>query len=123
MTLEEQHGSPEANPQRNPLGENDTAIGRLEMQLRRVEQQLAELLARTSEQPPQEFYSTADLARLLGKAEWTVREWCRNRRVVAEKRRSGRGRYKEWMVSHEEVSRIRSEGLLPVSDRVMSRGR
>ncbi|HIF30281.1 MAG TPA: hypothetical protein EYG03_00770 [Planctomycetes bacterium] len=62
----------------------------------------------------QRFYSTADLARKLEKSEFTVREWCRLGRVYAEKRRCGRGNKREWMISHEELDCIRSEGLLPL---------
>lgn len=62
-----------------------------------------------------EWYTTAEVAAALGKAEYTVREWCRFRRVRAEKRACGRGRSREWVVSHEELARIRNEGLLPGS--------
>ena len=59
-----------------------------------------------------EWYSTAEVAKLLGKAEFTVREWCRLGRVNAEKKESGRGLAGEWIISHEELTRIRNEGLL-----------
>ena len=60
------------------------------------------------------YYSTAEVAKQLGKAEFTVREWARLHRIYAEKRDSGRGRAKEWMIAHEEVVRIKNEGLLPL---------
>lgn len=60
----------------------------------------------------QKYYSTTDVARILGKAEFTVREWCRNGRITAEKRPCGRGNSKEWMISHDELERIQAEGLL-----------
>ena len=41
-----------------------------------------------------------------------MREWCRNRRIKAEKRECGRGRSREWVISHDEVKRIQNEGLL-----------
>jgi len=50
----------------------------------------------------------------LGKAEFTVREWCRQGRVEAGKRPCGRGRSREWTVSHKELTRLRNEGLLPL---------
>ena len=56
------------------------------------------------------FYSTEEAASLLGKAAYTVREWCRQGRIHAEKHQSGRG---AWTVSHQEITRIRREGLLP----------
>lgn len=62
-----------------------------------------------------EWYSVADLAIILGKAEFTIREWCRLGRVHAEKKKSGRGPASEWIVSHAELTRIRNEGLLPDS--------
>jgi hypothetical protein len=34
--------------------------------------------------------------------------------VRAEKRQCGRSVSQEWIVSHEELTRIRNEGLLPV---------
>ena len=60
-----------------------------------------------------DWYSTAEVAQLLGKAEFTVREWCRLARVNARKRACGRGQTQEWVISHTELERIRNEGLLP----------
>jgi transposase len=60
-----------------------------------------------------DFYSTDEIATVLGKAEFTVREWARNGRIKAQKRRSGRGKYRSWVISHEELQRIQKEGLLP----------
>jgi hypothetical protein len=60
------------------------------------------------------WYTTAEVAALAGKAEFTVREWCRQGRVRAEKQHSGRGKYPSWVVSHEELVRYQREGLLPI---------
>jgi hypothetical protein len=60
-----------------------------------------------------EWYSTAEVAKLLDKAEFTVREWCRLGRVKAQKKKCGRGIASEWMISHAELTRVRNEGLLP----------
>ena len=79
--------------------------------LTRIEEKLDVLI---EQRPAQEFYSTTAAAEQLGKAEFTVREWCRLGRVYAEKRACGRGRSREWMIAHEELDRIRSEGLLPL---------
>ncbi|EMI55116.1 hypothetical protein RSSM_03440 [Rhodopirellula sallentina SM41] len=62
---------------------------------------------------PRDYYTTAEIAKILGKAEFTVREWARNGRIWAEKRQCGRGRSREWMISHVELERIQNEGLLP----------
>jgi hypothetical protein len=61
-----------------------------------------------------DYYSPAEAGKVLGKAEFTVREWCRLGRVNAQKRRSGRGRFQEWVISHAELMRIQKEGLLPI---------
>ncbi|MBX9624016.1 MAG: helix-turn-helix domain-containing protein [Gemmataceae bacterium] len=82
----------------------------LAARLARIEQAL-DLLVR--QRTVKEWYSTAEVARLLGKAEFTVREWCRLGRVKAEKKKCGRGVAGEWIVSHEELTRVRNEGLLP----------
>jgi len=78
--------------------------------LERIESLLEELITQPKSK---EFYSTAEVAELLDRAEWTVREWCRLGRVHAEKKQCGRGPAGEWMISHEELERIRSQGLLP----------
>ena len=77
--------------------------------LDRIEESLRLLL---QERVVQKYYSTADAAKVLGKAEFTVREWCRNGRIRAEKRPCGRGNSKEWMISHDELERIQAQGLL-----------
>ena len=60
-----------------------------------------------------DYYSTGEVAAILGKAEFTVREWCRRHRVNAVKQGSGRGKYQAWVISHEELERIQRHGLLP----------
>jgi len=79
--------------------------------LSKIEVALAELRSR---QTVREWYGTDELAKLLGKAEFTTREWCRLGRIRAAKRLSGRGASKAWVVSHEELQRIQREGLLPL---------
>ena len=60
-----------------------------------------------------EWYTVAEAAEVLGKAPFTVREWCRHDRINATKRNTGRGRALEWMISHKEIERIINKGLLP----------
>jgi hypothetical protein len=86
-------------------------LARLESRL----DQVVELLL--DQKTVKDWYSTAEAAAVLGKAEFTVREWCRHRRIRAEKRASGRGRSQEWMISQAELTRIRNEGLLPIEHR------
>jgi len=61
-----------------------------------------------------DWYSTDEFAQLVGKAEFTVREWCRLGRVHAEKKKSGRGSHAAWVISHAELLRYQREGLLPL---------
>jgi transposase len=61
-----------------------------------------------------EYYSTSEVARLVKRSEFTVREWCRLGRIVAEKRACGRGRSQEWMIPHDELLWFQCEGLLPI---------
>ena len=68
----------------------------------------------TRERMVKEYYSTTEVAEILNKAEFTVREWCRLARIKAEKRLCGRGRSQEWMIAHAELTRIQNEGLLPL---------
>lgn len=79
--------------------------------LERIEQLLSSLIEK---ERTKEYYTTAEVAKILGRAEFTVREWARGGRIWAEKRQCGRGRSREWMISHEELQRIQNEGLLPL---------
>lgn len=79
--------------------------------LDRIETLLRDLVtARTVK----DWYTVAEASEILGKAEFTVREWCRLGRVYASKRACGRGLSQEWIIAHEELTRIRNEGLLPL---------
>lgn len=61
-----------------------------------------------------EWYSIEEFARLVGRSEFTTREWCRLGRIRAEKKDSGRGAYASWAISHSELLRFQREGLLPL---------
>lgn len=82
----------------------------IEERLDRIEEALRLLV---QQKTVKDWYTTAEAADVLGKAEWTVREWCRLGRVNADKRACGRGRSQEWILSHAEMERIRNQGLLP----------
>jgi Helix-turn-helix domain len=60
-----------------------------------------------------DWYSVDEVAAILGKASYTVREWCRLGRIRAKKRTHARGPHPEWIIGHEELSRVQGEGLLP----------
>ena len=85
--------------------QNDELLTRLD----KIEALLAVLV---EQRTVKEWYSTAEIAAILGRAEFTVREWCRLGRVRAEKKKCGRGPASEWIVSHAELTRLRNEGLL-----------
>lgn len=90
---------------------NDPTIAReLLSRLERIETTLHQLI---EQKTVKEFYTVAEVAEMLGKAEFTVREWCRLGRVAAGKRDCGRGNAAEWIIAHEELQRIRNYGLLP----------
>ena len=61
-----------------------------------------------------EWYTPAEFGAIVGKTRYTVSEWCRLERINAEKAESGRGRNREWRISHEELERYERESLLPV---------
>jgi hypothetical protein len=82
----------------------------LEQRLDRLESMLQTLVER---QTIKDWYSTSEVAALLGKAEFTIREYCRLGRVHAQKRSSGRGAHAAWVISHEELQRFQRDGLLP----------
>ncbi len=87
---------------------------KLRERLDRIEAALATLVER---QTTRDWYTIEDVAKLLGKAPFTVREWARNRRINAQKQGSGRGKFQAWVVSHAELQRIEREGLLPIKQR------
>jgi len=64
-------------------------------------------------QTVKDWYTTDEFAELVGKAEFTVREWCRNGRIHAKKAQSGRGPNKSWVISHDEWIRYQRDNLLP----------
>ncbi|MCY2993352.1 MAG: helix-turn-helix domain-containing protein [Planctomycetota bacterium] len=78
--------------------------------LERIESALACLV---KQRLVQDWYDTTAAAELLGKSPYTVREYCRQGRIHAQKRVCGRGKSEEWMISHEELMRVKAEGLLP----------
>ena len=92
-----------------------TGVNSVEARLQLIEATVLEIKELLLEKRPEkDWYSVAEVAKSLGKAEWTVREWCRLGRVYASKRDCGRGNAKEWIIAREELERIDNEGLLPL---------
>ncbi len=86
-------------------------LEQLVTRLERIEQAIGAL---SKVRSAKDRYTVEEVAEILGKAPFTVREWARNGRIKAEKRACGRGRTQEWAISHEELHRIQNDGLLPV---------
>jgi len=86
----------------------------LEERLEKIEAMLVVLVER---QQVRQWYSVDEFARIVGRVEFTCREWCRTGRIKAEKRHSGRGAHAAWAISHEELQRYQREGLLRMSGR------
>jgi hypothetical protein len=84
----------------------------VEERLEKIEAMLVVLVER---QLTREWYSVEEFARIVGRAEFTCREWCRHGRINAAKKDSGRGAYPAWVVSHTELLRYQREGLLPLA--------
>jgi hypothetical protein len=80
--------------------------------LDRIEAALQILVERQS---VKDWYTTTEVAHCLGRSDYTVREWCRLGRIRAKKKPCGRGKGGEWLVSHEELTRLKNEGLLPIA--------
>ena len=81
--------------------------------LSRIEAVLQTLV---QEKAVKDWYSTAEIAALVDKAEYTVREWCRQKRILASKKPYSRGAHPEWMIGHAELVRFRNEGLRSFRD-------
>src|SRR5438105_830439 len=78
---------------------NDTH--RLLERLNRIEVLLESLV---QQKIAKEWYSTGEVAEVLDKAEYTVREWCRMGQIAAKKAPNGRG----WLISHDVLLALRN---------------
>jgi hypothetical protein len=82
----------------------------IDERLERIESLLLSLVER---ERLRQWYSVEEFARIVGRAAFTCREWCRNGRILAEKKLSGRGAHAAWAISSAELLRFQKEGLLP----------
>lgn len=89
---------------------NTIEAASLDTRLERIESMLKTLV---DGQTIREWYSIEEFARLVDRSEFTCREWCRLGRIVAQKKGSGRGRHASWVISHDELTRFRKDGLRP----------
>jgi hypothetical protein len=78
----------------------------------RIERLLEQLVDR---QAVKQWYSVEEFARLVGKAPFTVRQWCNLGRVRAERSMTRSGPSHVWAIGHDEYLRYQREGLLPAA--------
>ena len=122
MFIESQSADPAVHA---PSRTQEVVMGmeNVEERLERIE---AKLLMLCERQQIRDWYSVEEFARIVRRSEFTCREWCRHGRIHAKKKVSGRGAHTAWAISHEELQRYRSEGLLTSpagnSARNLSRG-
>ena len=81
--------------------------------LERLDRIEAALETLVKQKTVKDWYSIEEFAEVVGRAEFTCREWARLGRINAQKRKSGRGKHFSWVISHEELLRYRRDGLLP----------
>lgn len=82
---------------------------KLEALARQVDSLTRKVDALLVEQGEKEWYSTEEVALLVRRAPWTVREWCRHGRVRAKKLAGT----DKWSIGREELRRLQAEGLRP----------
>lgn len=80
-------------------------LGRIEERMEALEKRIeAVVIGRLDK----EWYTTEEVAVMLKRAPWTIRQHCLAGRIRARKR-AGTDR---WLVSREELERVMNEGLL-----------
>lgn len=75
--------------------------------LERIEKRLAQSVKKST-------YTVEEVALILGKSPWTVRQYCNERRVSGAYKVPGRGTSGEWRIPEEGLEQLRNEGPLPV---------
>lgn len=60
------------------------------------------------------YYTVDELAELVKRAPFTVRQWCNLGRIRAERSMTQTGPSLRWAISHDEYLRFQREGLLPL---------
>jgi hypothetical protein len=89
-------------------------IGDVMTKLEGLHAMMAAVLARLDKPTERRTgYSVEEVAGMLGRIPYTVREWCRGGRIHATKRAERRGGAELWGGAAEEVARVKDEGLLP----------
>ncbi len=82
-----------------------------EDRLERIERMLQQLLDRST---VKSHYNVEEFGVMVKRAAFTVRQWCNEGRIHAEKSMTRSGSCSKWVISHEEYERFLREGLLPL---------
>ena len=90
--------------------ESPEVVARLEFLDRKLER-LLDLIV--GQRTIKDSCTTAEVAAIIGKAEFTVREYCRLRRIKGQKRACGRGKHPAWIDAREELVRRFFAGSRP----------
>ncbi len=85
-------------------------LERLEMLIMQMVEQMGKLLLGAGSQ---EWFTVGEFAKLVNRRPYTVRQWANEGRIHARKSRTRTGGAFEWVISREELDRLRREGLLP----------
>jgi hypothetical protein len=80
--------------------------------LRAILERLTRLEKQVSVSTAKENYTVEEAAERLGRAKWTVRQWCNLGQARANRIR-GSGRKGEWRIAHDELGRLHNEGPSP----------
>ena len=95
----------------------------MEQRLDKIEQLLKTILGMLDEHTRHKTHlTTAQAAKRLGKAEFTVQQYCRRGILKAEKSNALRGPYATWVIPYDEVCRFEREGPLRVKHQNQHRG-
>jgi hypothetical protein len=81
--------------------------------LERIERLLEQLVTKTV---VKSWYTVEEFASLVGRSNFTCREWCRLGRINAEKSMTQAGSAATWTISQAEYLRYQREGLLPLRE-------
>lgn len=85
-------------------------LERLEMLIVQMVEQMSKLLLGGGSQ---EWFTVGEFAKLVNRRPYTVRQWANEGRIHASKSRTRTGGAFEWVISRQELDRLRQEGLLP----------
>ena len=93
--------------------DNEHKLLKLIEQIQLRQEHLERLIRQRVELADRQWFSTDEVAKLVDRRPFTVREWCRKGRLLARKRQTGRGNKPEWEIEASEVERFHNHGLRP----------